>query len=164
VPAGALLCALVAYPALRRRASFCWIYGCCLLGYVTTVCSTRARRVPLLEPAKDFPWLAENTVQARDLERFRYFSDDYLALDRHVPQRVIDVRYSMVPNRIDALWGIALDPRTPQAHARFVTDRAATGEERQAVGGMLLRPGLTLAEAARTRPTPSSPRDPVQPQ
>lgn len=63
-----------------------------------------------LDTQRDLPWLQANTQQAKDLERFRWFSNDYLALDPNNPQRVIDMRYSMLPNEIDALWFIELNP------------------------------------------------------
>ena len=74
--------------------------------------------------ARDLPWLAPGTQQARDVERFRWFSQDHLALDPRDPFEVIDVRYSMLPDRIDPLWGIRLDPAAPDdAFSRFVTQR-----------------------------------------
>ena len=74
--------------------------------------------------ARDLPWLAPGTQQARDVERFRWFSQDHLALDPGDPFEVIDIRYSMLPDRIDPLWGIRLDPAAPDdAFSRFVTQR-----------------------------------------
>ena len=74
--------------------------------------------------ARDLPWLAPGTQQARDVERFRWFSQDHLALDPRDPFAVIDIRYSMLPDRIDPLWGIRLDPAAPDdAFSRFVTQR-----------------------------------------
>ncbi|NQZ95630.1 MAG: metal-dependent hydrolase [Myxococcales bacterium] len=74
--------------------------------------------------ARDLPWLDPGTQQARDLERFRWFSQDHLALDPRDPFEVIDIRYSMLPDRIDPLWGIRLEPAAPHdAFARFVTQR-----------------------------------------
>ena len=42
------------------------------------------------------------------------FSEDYLALDPKRPDSAIDMRYSVVPNQVDALWGIDLDRRCPR--------------------------------------------------
>lgn len=95
-----------------------------------------------------FPWLAASPVQAADVERFRRFSADWLARDPAHRNRVVDVRYSMLPNRIDALWGIELKPEQPQQHADFVTDRAASPAMRAALLQMLLKPGLPLDAAA----------------
>ena len=94
--------------------------------------------VPRLVIERDLPWLEPDTRQARDLERFRWFSSDHLARDPADPNRVIDVRYSMVPNEIEALWGITFDPAAdPDAHVEFFTSRTPTAEQRAALAGML---------------------------
>ncbi len=73
---------------------------------------------------RDLPWLSPDTQQARDIERFRWFSDDFLALDQIRQNRVIDVRYSLFPNEINALWSIELSKSAaPGAHVRFLTHR-----------------------------------------
>lgn len=80
--------------------------------------------VPMLDVARDLPWLAPQSQQARDVERFRWFSQGYVAPHPRLPEHVIDVRYSVVPNRITPLWGIALDPAAePSRHVRFVSER-----------------------------------------
>lgn len=61
-----------------------------------------------LDLDKHFTWLDHTSQQATDIERFRWFSNNYLALDPRVPNRIIDVRYSVVPNEIEALWAIDL--------------------------------------------------------
>lgn len=104
-------------------------------------------RTPVLA-AGQVPWLAADSRQARDLARFRRFSMGYLAVDPEHPERIVDVRYSMIPNRIDALWGIELDPQRPDAPVRFVTDRDGGRAERERLLELLLRPGLSLREAA----------------
>ncbi|GIR70651.1 MAG: hypothetical protein CM15mP74_19020 [Halieaceae bacterium] len=38
--------------------------------------------------------------QAKDIERFRWFSDDWLALDDANPNLIVDMRYSQLPNDI----------------------------------------------------------------
>lgn len=80
--------------------------------------------VAALDVPRDLAWLQKDTQQAKDIERFRWFSDDYLALDPLQPNQVIDVRYSMIPNEIAGLWSIALSKdATPSAHVRFLTHR-----------------------------------------
>jgi inner membrane protein len=56
------------------------------------------------------PWLDPLSQQARDIERFRWFSNGYIARDPHYINRVIDVRYSMIPNEVAPLWSIELQP------------------------------------------------------
>ena len=84
-----------------------------------------------LDLRRDFPWLDPGSQQARDLERFRWFSDDYIAVDPRVENRVIDMRYSVVPNTIEALWGVDLDPQAAaDRHVRYVVDRSMGLEQR----------------------------------
>ena len=95
--------------------------------------------IAALDGTRDLPWLEAGTMQARDLERFWWFSDGFLGLDPDDPGRVIDVRYSMVPDRIEALWGIELSADAPDgAHARFFTEREPTADEREALVAMVL--------------------------
>ena len=91
--------------------------------------------------ARDLPWLAPGTQQARDVERFRWFSQDHLALDPRDPFEVIDVRYSMLPDRIDPLWGIRLDPSaSDEAFSRFVTQRRIGRGDRERMLEMMFAP------------------------
>jgi len=88
---------------------------------------------------KHFTWLDLNSQQAKDIERFRWFSNRYLAVDKKQPNTIIDVRYSMLPNQIKALWGIELNPDAgPETHVIFNTDRQTTGEETSRLIKMLI--------------------------
>lgn len=64
-----------------------------------------------LNVQKDFPWLPDNSQQAKDIERFRWFSDDYLAVSVNDKKLISDVRYSFIPNNINSMWGIELNKR-----------------------------------------------------
>ena len=85
-------------------------------------------RVHKLNLARDFPALRGHSMQVQDIERFRWFSDDYLAVDSK--NRVFDMRYSMLPNEIDPMWGITLDLKNPSEHVQWWTDRSLTSDER----------------------------------
>ena len=63
-----------------------------------------------LNIAKDFPWLDKDSQQAKDIERFHWFSQGYIALDPKRPLRIIDIRYSLMPNETLGLWSIWLSP------------------------------------------------------
>lgn len=105
-------------------------------GADVTVCPGTS--VSALDVARDLPWLDPASRQAHDVERFRRFSDGYVALDPAAPNRVIDIRYSVVPNEIAPLWGIDLVPGAgPDRHARFITDRASDVEQRDAYWALL---------------------------
>ena len=73
----------------------------------------------------DFPWLEEGSVQALDIERFRWFSRGYIAKDPRFSNRVMDIRYSLVPNEIDSLWSIELSPLNQSSHVRYVSQRGS---------------------------------------
>ena len=90
-----------------------------------------------LDTTRDLPWLQPGSQQARDVERFRWFSGDYLALVGD--NTITDIRYSLVPNEIEGLWGIALSPRAaPHEHVRPVGGRAVNAGKWRAFRDMLL--------------------------
>ena len=71
-------------------------------------------RIDKLNIHKSFPWLDLQSQQARDIKRFSWFSNGYLALSETYPNRIIDIRYSTLPNEGDGLWGIELRPDANQ--------------------------------------------------
>jgi len=64
--------------------------------------------VQKLDVKRDFPWLNPDSQQAKDVKRFRWFSNDYLAVSANNKNYIIDARYSYLPNRIESMWGIVL--------------------------------------------------------
>jgi inner membrane protein len=54
--------------------------------------------------------LEKDSQQMKDIERFRWFSQNYLGFDAD-KNLVTDVRYSMVPNQIAPMWGLVIDER-----------------------------------------------------
>lgn len=84
--------------------------------------------VEKLNIARDMPWLNLQSQQARDIERFRWFSNGYIARDPVFSNRVIDVRYSMIPNEVAPLWSIELKPGAQlHQHAAYLVHRNAGG-------------------------------------
>ena len=82
---------------------------------------------------RDLPWLDRDSQQARDVERFRWFSNGYVASDPRNPNRVIDIRYSVIPNELAPLWSIELDPAARRdEHANYLVHREA-GSNRAAL-------------------------------
>ena len=80
--------------------------------------------VAKLDLARDVAWLEAGSQQARDVERFRHFSNDFIALDPMKPDVIIDVRYSIIPNEIAALWSIeVVKDAAATDHVRFRTHR-----------------------------------------
>jgi len=91
--------------------------------------------VAKLDLARDLPWLAPDSQQARDIERFSWFSQGFIALDPENPHRIIDIRYSFIPNDIRPLWSIEASPDAlPETHGRYITHRA---EAREGLGKLM---------------------------
>lgn len=91
-----------------------------------------------LDIERDLPWLQQNSRQAADLERFRWFSQDYIALSANNPLQVIDLRYSLLPNETEALWGIELSPQHSEQHVQYFTQRRDTKTKTAKFWEMLL--------------------------
>ncbi|MBT8120012.1 MAG: metal-dependent hydrolase [Gammaproteobacteria bacterium] len=77
-----------------------------------------------LDVERDFPWLPENSQQAVDIERFRWFSDGFLAVSTRNPNLIMDVRYSFLPNKINPMWGVEvskpqIDAGNLDVHAEY---------------------------------------------
>lgn len=85
-----------------------------------------------LDLNRDFAWLETPSQQAIDVERFRWFSNDYLAQDPHQPLRIIDIRYSMLPHQATGLWGVRLSPEADSNdHVQYEVFRRADDHIRQ---------------------------------
>ena len=70
------------------------------------------------------PNLEKESQQKKDIERFRWFSQDYLGYDKE-RNIVTDVRYSMIPNQIASMWGLMIDEqRGVNDHAIWWTSRS----------------------------------------
>ena len=96
--------------------------------------------VDKLDIDRDMPWLDPTSQQALDLERFRWFSNGYIARDPVHHHRIIDIRYSMIPNRVDALWSIELSPEASTSdHVKYLTSRN-TSEQTLSVFRSMLFP------------------------
>ena len=87
---------------------------------------------------RDLPQLTDQTVAYRDIERFEFFSDSFLAWHPERPNVLGDVRYAMLPTSIRPLWGIELNLDAPDRHVTFDTYRAMPDAERKTFFAMLL--------------------------
>jgi inner membrane protein len=77
--------------------------------------------LPLYTPAANW-----SPTQQRDLEYFTFFSDGWLAYAPQYPGLIGDVRFSMLPNQLDPIWGIRAQPQKPDAHVTFENVRKRT--------------------------------------
>ena len=68
---------------------------------------------------QDLPDVPADSVLAKDISRFSDFSQGHLAFDPRDRHVIGDLRYAMLPNELNPLWGIRIDPLKPEAHALF---------------------------------------------
>ena len=93
-----------------------------------------------LDLNKNFPWLERESQQYKDVERFKWFSNDFLAVNPNNKNQIIDIRYSGIPNEIGGLWGVQLNPnKHKQEHVEFVSMRSATIERFKILRDMILK-------------------------
>ena len=112
-----------------------WVDAVRAGGDVTIIEGDHVARLNL---QSSFPWLDTDSQQARDVERFRWFSNDYLAIDSDDPFLIVDMRYSHLPNEIKGLWGIRLDPdASADEHVTWVARRSADSERFEQLWAML---------------------------
>lgn len=91
-----------------------------------------------LNTKRDFAWLHADSQQAKDLKRFSWFSQDYVAVDPNNENRVFDARYSLLPNEAKGLWSIHLNPKSGQdGHAEYKQDRDIKVNKRETFIKML---------------------------
>ena len=102
-------------------------------------------RIEQFDQARSFPDLPSNSQQAKDIARFSWFSHDYLAQDP--TGRVIDMRYSMLPDSIDPMWGIVVDAERPNDHVSWWASRELGPGELDRFTDLLLGRGCKQASA-----------------
>ena len=84
------------------------------------------------------PNLDIDSQQRKDIERFRWFSQDYLGFDDK-KSLVTDVRYSMIPNQIAPMWGLVIDvQQSKNEHAIWWTSRVLKQSQLDMFKGMLI--------------------------
>jgi inner membrane protein len=89
--------------------------------------------------ARDLPWLDPESQQARDIERFRWFSNGYIAKSTTLNNGITDIRYSMIPNSASGLWSIVVSPAAgPDKHVGYHATRDTRAEQLTIFRSMLL--------------------------
>ena len=87
----------------------------------TTWCKGETTKV--FDYQHHLPNLDKDSQQRKDIERFRWFSQDYLGYNKE-KNLVTDIRYSMIPNQIAPMWGLVIDDkRDINKHAIWWTNR-----------------------------------------
>ncbi|MCP4433415.1 MAG: metal-dependent hydrolase [Gammaproteobacteria bacterium] len=95
-------------------------------------------QVKPFEQQHDMPELDSASALHHDIDRFRYFSDDYVILDPAREKVLVDLRYSMLPNGLAPLWGIDMNVGSTWQHAQFVNFRDGGVETRLRFVDMLM--------------------------
>ena len=93
--------------------------------------------LPRLQPKWDTGLAAGSRLQL-DALRFDKFSDGYLVKHPRHPEVLGDIRYAMLPDNLEPLWGIRLDLKRPGRHARYETFRDTSRKSRERFVSMLL--------------------------
>jgi len=92
-----------------------------------------------LELSTQMLWLDKQSQQGLDVARFTWFSDHYVAIDAQDANRIVDVRYSMLPQNIAPLWGIQLSPSADNnSHVEYFTQRSNPLQALQRLLAMLV--------------------------
>ena len=89
----------------------------------------------------DFDQLSKASQQYKDIERFSWFSQDYLGVGK-VKNIITDVRYSAIPNEIDGLWGIKIDiSKNDNENVEWIVNRSNFKAKWKKFFGLLLGKG-----------------------
>ncbi len=97
----------------------------------------KGNMVQAFDIRRDLPQITDQMLVYRDIQRFKVFSDGYLAWHPERPNVLGDVRYSMLPTSIRPLWGIELNLDAPHEHVTFDTYRSMSDTEIEAFKAML---------------------------
>ena len=84
-----------------------------------------------------FPSLPQDSVQRQDIRRFAYFSQDFIYMHPDNPFIIADFRYGRLPYDTQSMWGIEVNPRTPDKHASFARLRNFNDEHYATFWSML---------------------------
>lgn len=75
-----------------------------------------------------FPELPADSQQRNDIARFNYFSQSYLYHHPSEPMILADLRYGTLPYDLLSMWGVKVNPATPDSHVTFEHMRHITDE------------------------------------
>ena len=93
--------------------------------------------VELFKPEIDFQYMPKELALYQDILRFIRFSDGYVAIHPETPHILGDIRYSNKPLGVKPIWGIEMDLRNPQYHAKYKFYRDLSKENRKQYFDML---------------------------
>ena len=90
---------------------------------------------------RDMPLLNIKSTAYKDIKRFNWFSNDFISLYKSRDNFIGDIRYSLLPNQINPLWGILIH-QDKDKHVDFISTRELTKEGKEAFLSMLFRENL----------------------
>jgi inner membrane protein len=93
---------------------------------------------PIFKVEEELNGLSPESSLYRDLQRFSFFSDDYLYRLPDNPDGLGDFRYSLLPNSQETLWAIRYDRNRPHEHVEFKVMRDVTEQKRETLRTMIL--------------------------
>ncbi len=79
----------------------------------------------------------EDTRLFRDIRRFHWFSQGVLGEVEGRKNFLSDIRYSVLPNSLEPMWGIEIDPSNPDKGAQYQITRETNREKFKIFTGML---------------------------
>ncbi len=79
--------------------------------------------VPVVDKHTVFPELPPESQQRKDIERFAYFSQDFIYLHPEHENVIADLRYGTLPYDIKSMWGVIVNPEQPEAHVQWANFR-----------------------------------------
>ncbi len=94
--------------------------------------------VHLLNPQRDVSWAPEGSRVRDDLRRFSRFARGFVVASEREPHFVGDVRYAMLPQSLEPLWGLYTDSADPNAATRYEQRRSFTPALRDSFLTMLM--------------------------
>jgi inner membrane protein len=93
--------------------------------------------VKAFEISTTFPGLENKTVLYKDIQRFNTYSSGFLVLHPDHPTVIGDIRYAMLPNALQPLWGIETDHTQPEKHVIYKDIRVINEDKVDAFLSML---------------------------
>lgn len=110
---------------------------------VRSIINTRiypGESIKKLNLSKDIEWIKKESQQYEDIQRFRWFSNGYLALAKSNENIIYDIRFSSLPNSVEGLWGIKLDKnKNNEMHVEYITNRDNSPERFKKLLDMILK-------------------------
>ncbi|MGB0743034.1 MAG: metal-dependent hydrolase [Opitutales bacterium] len=83
--------------------------------------------VPVFGEMEAYALVNPDSTLWHDIERFRFFSQNYLFLHGQSPLVAGDLRYAMYPDSVTPLWGIGIDPGKPDTPVEVLHFREMNG-------------------------------------